>query len=93
MKLPLKKGVALHGGVAAAIGRVSSYTLPLSSTKMTGVSKMSLFEFCSFGTVPRIDCQGSTSERRPKKARTDHEPVQNYTFQKYESERPGLLPC
>ena len=40
------------------------------------------FEFCSFCTVPRIDCQGSASERPPKKAITDHEPVQNYTFQK-----------
>ena len=31
------------------------------------------------------------AKRPPKKARTDHEPVQNDTFQKWESERPGLL--
>ena len=37
--------------------------------------------FRSFRTVPRIDCQILAGER-PKKERTDHEPNQNYTFEK-----------
>ena len=52
-----------------------------------------LFEFCGFCTVPRIDYPILAVERPPKKARTDHEvePVQNYTFQQWESERPVFL--
>ena len=42
--------------------------------------------------VPRIDCQSLAGERSTtEKARTDHERVQNYSFQKQEFERPGLL--
>ena len=38
-----------------------------SSIKMTKVSKTSLFDYCSFCTVPRIDCENLVGERPPDK--------------------------
>ena len=50
--------------------------------KMTSVSKTSLLKFVVFARFLALTAKLLAAARPPKKARTDYEPVQNYTFQK-----------
>ena len=52
-----------------------------SGIKMTGFSDLSLLNFVVFAQFLALAAK-VWQERPPKKARTDHEPIQNYTFQK-----------
>ena len=54
----------------------------ISGTKMPRVSKTSLLIFVVFVWFLALTAKILTGERPPKKERTDHEPIQNYTFEK-----------
>ena len=53
-----------------------------SGIKMTGVSKTSLLIFVVFARFLALTTKILAGERPPQKTKPDHEPIQNYTFQK-----------